>query len=189
MIGPKRKVFLLFCPGKGKRMNRIYKAKPRDFLEIAKLDRKAWRENQNSRYIPDGEHAWRLWVEHALVYCARNEEKVSGAILAFPCLSGEFCIHKVFVAPALRGKKIGTRLFEKLLQDLDRLGAGSFLTVDPRNESALALYGKWGFTGRMFVKGFYRKNEDRLVLRRDPRKAAEHKAPAAKPSSFFLKIG
>lgn len=153
-------------------MIRIQKAKPRDFLEIAKLDRRAWRENRNSKFIPDGEHAWRLWVEHALVYCAWKEGKMTGAILAFPCLSGEFCIHKVFVAPGARGRKIGTRLFDKLLQDLDRRGTGSFLTVDPRNESALALYGKWGFTGRTLVKGFYRKNEDRLVLKRRPLKTA-----------------
>ena len=153
-------------------MIRIRKAKPQDFLEIAKLDRRAWRKNRNSRHIPDGEHAWRLWAEHALVYCAWSEGKMAGAILAFPCLAGEFCIHKVFVAPGLRGKKIGTRLFEKLLRDLDRRGVGSFLTVDPRNESALALYAKWGFTGRTFVKGFYRKNEDRLVLKRKPAKAA-----------------
>jgi phosphinothricin acetyltransferase len=153
-------------------MIRIRKAGARDFLEIAKLDRRAWRENRNSKYIPDGEHAWRLWAEHALVYCARDGKKIAGAILAFPCLAGEFCIHKVFVAPGLRGQKIGTRLFEKILQDLDRRGAGSFLTVDPRNESARALYGKWGFTGRRFVKGFYRENEDRLVLKRRPHKPA-----------------
>ncbi len=149
-------------------MIRIHKGKPQDFLEIARLDRRAWRENRNSKYIPDGEHAWRLWAEHAFVYCARKEGKAVGAILAFPCLSGEFCIHKVFVAPLFRGKKIGTRLFEKLLQELDQRGVCAFLTVDPRNESALALYAKWGFTERTFVKGFYREREDRLVLKRKP---------------------
>jgi phosphinothricin acetyltransferase len=148
-------------------------------LEIAKLDRRAWRENRNSKFIPDGEHAWRLWAEHALVYCAWNEGKMTGAILAFPCLSGEFCIHKVFVAPAFRGKKIGTRLFEKLLQDLDGRGISSFLTVDPRNEGALGLYAKWGFTERTFVRGFYRRNEDRLVLRRKPLKTAKRQALGA----------
>jgi phosphinothricin acetyltransferase len=149
-------------------MIRVHKAKPGDFLEIARLDRRAWKGNPDSKYIPDGEHAWRLWAEHALVYCARQEEKMVGAILAFPCLSGDYCIHKVFVAPLLRREKIGTRLFEKLLRELDRRGGGSFLTVDPRNESALALYTKWGFTDRTFVKSFYRKREDRLVLKRKP---------------------
>ncbi len=153
-------------------MIRIQKARVKDFLSIAQLDRKAWRQNRSSKFIPDGEHAWRLWVEHALVYSAKEERKIMGAILAFPCLSGDFCIHKVFVEPTVRKMKIGTRLFKKLLQDLDRRGVHSFLTVDPLNENALALYTKWGFTERTFVKGFYRENEDRLVLKRKTKKIA-----------------
>jgi len=151
-------------------MMRVQKAKVGDFLSIAQLDRNAWKQNRNSRYIPDGEHAWRLWVEHALVYCAKQRDDMVGAILAFPCLSGDFCIHKVFVKPNFRNQKIGTRLFMKLLQDLDRRGVSSFLTVDPMNGSALALYARWGFTERTLVKGFYRKKEDRFVLRRRPHK-------------------
>jgi ribosomal protein S18 acetylase RimI-like enzyme len=169
MIIPRRNFFYIyFAAEKRGRMIRIHKAKTGDFLEIAGLDRRAWRGNRHSKYIPDGEHAWRLWAEHGLVYGARKDGKMVGAILAFPCLSGEFCIHKVFVAPLLRGKKIGPRLFEKLLQDLDRRGVCSFLTVDPGNENALALYAKWGFTDRRLVKGFYRKREDRFVLKRKP---------------------
>ncbi len=152
-------------------MIRVQKAGGRDFLSIAQLDRKAWRQNRHSKYIPDGEHAWRLWVEHALVYCAKQGDDIVGAILAFPCLCGDFCIHKVFVKPNCRNRKIGTRLFMKLLQDLDRRGVPSFLTVDPLNGSALALYMRWGFTERRLVKGFYRKNEDRFVLRRRPDKS------------------
>jgi [ribosomal protein S18]-alanine N-acetyltransferase len=151
-------------------MIRIRKAGGKDFLSIARLDRKAWRQNRHSKFIPDGEHAWRLWVENALVYCARQEGTIVGAILAFPCLCGDFCIHKVFVQAGSRNKKIGTRLFMRLLRDLDQRGAPSFLTVDPLNKSALALYTRWGFTERTFVKGFYRKNEDRLVLKRRPDK-------------------
>ncbi len=149
-------------------MIRIQRAGVKDFLKIAELDRAAWGQNRNSEFIPDGEHAWRLWVEHGLVYAAKEDEKIIGAILAFPCLSEEFCIHKVFVKPGCRKMKIGTRLFIRLLSDLDQRGVPSFLTVDPLNKSALALYMKWGFTERTFVKGFYRKNEDRLVLKRRP---------------------
>jgi ribosomal protein S18 acetylase RimI-like enzyme len=72
------------------------------------------------------------------------------------------------VDPSSRKMKIGTRLFEKLLQDLDQRGVHSFLTVDPLNENALGLYTKWGFEKRGFKKGYYRKNEDRLVLKRKP---------------------
>jgi phosphinothricin acetyltransferase len=147
---------------------RIQKAKERDFLEIAHLDRIAWKQSRNSRFIPDGEHAWRLWVELALVYCAQKDGRIVGAILAFPGLSGEFCIHKAFVDPSCRKIKIGTRLFKRLLQDLDQRGVHSFLTVDPLNENALGLYTKWGFEKCDFKKGYYRKSEDRLVLKRRP---------------------
>lgn len=142
------------------------KAKAIDFLQIAKLDREAWKLNRNAEYIPDGEHAWRLWVEHALVFTAKDNGSVIGAILAFPCISGIWCVHKVFVATSHRTQGISTKLFELLLQEMDRINVDCFLTVDPTNESALKLYAKWGFTERKFVQGYYRQNEDRYVLTR-----------------------
>jgi GNAT superfamily N-acetyltransferase len=90
-----------------------------DFLQIAQLDRTAWTQNLNSEYIPDGEHVWRIWVEHALVFCAKDNDKILGVALAFPTLVGSFCVHKVFVDKAYRGKGIGGRLFEALFQKLD----------------------------------------------------------------------
>jgi phosphinothricin acetyltransferase len=67
-----------FIAEKESGMIRIHKSKPQDFLEIAVLDRRSWRKNRNSKYIPDGEHAWRLWAEHALVCCARKDGKIVG---------------------------------------------------------------------------------------------------------------
>jgi len=146
----------------------IARACPRDFLSVAALDRAAWGDNRNATFIPDGEHAWRLWVEFALVFCARNaEDEIVGAVLAFPCLDpNTYCLHKVFVEAAARGQGIGGRLFDALFEELDSRGVDCFLTVDPENESAIRLYGNWGFTERRFVKGFYREEEDRLVLTR-----------------------
>ena len=87
-------------------MTYIYKkAVVTDFLKISKLDRKVWKNNINSKFIPDGEHAWRIWVENALVFIAEKNHEVVGAILAFPCLSGEICIHKVFVKENERKKR------------------------------------------------------------------------------------
>ncbi len=158
----------------------IRRATVTDFMPIAALDRTAWSRNRNAEFIPDGEHVWRLWVEHGLVYCAVREGEIVGAIVAFPCLPGAdhedrslssdhkslFCVHKAFVIEALRGQQVGTRLFEALLAELDRLGAESFLTVDPINEAGIRLYEKWGYTERRFVKGYYRPHEDRFVLTR-----------------------
>ena len=145
----------------------IDRAKPLDFLEIARLDRIAWAQNRNSEYIPDGEHVWRLWTEHALVFCAREEEKILGAVLAFPTRQpGLYCLHKVFVDEAHRGKGIGSALFDAMFEACDELGVDCFLTVDSINEHAIRLYENWGFTDRKFVKGYYRPDEDRLVLTR-----------------------
>ncbi|MBF0133869.1 MAG: GNAT family N-acetyltransferase [Magnetococcales bacterium] len=147
------------------------KAEIKDFLEISALDRNAWKENNNSEFIPDGEHAWRLWVEHALVYCATNDnEKIVGAILSFPSIDNIHCVHKVFVNRTYRGKGVGSTLFGELLGKIDDIGVDCFLTVDPTNYSAIKLYEKWGFGDRKFVKGYYRGNEDRFVMTRHSKK-------------------
>jgi [ribosomal protein S18]-alanine N-acetyltransferase len=142
------------------------KAEISSFLPIAELDRIAWKQNLNSEFIPDGEHVWRLWVEHALVFSAKSADKIIGAILAFPCLTGVYCVHKVFVDQSQRGKGIGSSLFEVLLKEIDAFGVDCFLTVDPLNEAAIRLYAKWGFMEKLFVKGYYRSNEDRYILTR-----------------------
>ncbi len=140
-------------------------ADPEDFLKIAALDREVW---QDYEFIPDGEHVWRIWMEHASVICAEIESRIVGAILAFPCKNGHYCIHKVFVKKAFRGEGIGSKLFEHLLIDIDRQNLCTFLTVDPVNDAAISLYEKWGFNERKLVKGYYRQEEDRYVLLRKP---------------------
>ncbi|MBU1712097.1 MAG: GNAT family N-acetyltransferase [Proteobacteria bacterium] len=147
-------------------MVKYEKATVSEFLAIAELDREAWKLNRNSEFIPDGEHVWRLWVEHALVFLAKEANVVIGAILAFPCISKKWCVHKVFVRQDKRDLGIGTKLFDELLKEIDKIGVDCFLTVDPTNDSAIRLYEKWGFTEREFVKGYYRPNEDRFVLTR-----------------------
>lgn len=148
-------------------INSYEKAVISDFLEIAKLDRRAWKTNSNSEFIPDGEHVWRIWVENSLVFVAKNDTNINGVILAFPCSSGKWCVHKVFVKQELRGNGVGTKLFEVLLEEIDNLNVSCFLTVAPENINAINLYEKWGFTSQLFVKGYYRSNEDRYILTRN----------------------
>jgi len=136
------------------------------------LDGRAWEAYANAEAIPDGEHVWRLWAEHALVYTAKQADEVIGVILAFPCRGGGWCVHKVFVEIEHRGCGVGTRLFEMLLAETDEMGVDCFLTVGPANERALRLYEKWGFTERRFVKGYYQPEEDRFVLTRRARPPA-----------------
>ncbi len=144
----------------------VRRAETKDFLQIAALDREVWKNNKKSEFIPDGEHAWRLWVEHALVFCTKIDDKIAGVILAFPSIKNIYCIHKVFVSFEHRSKGIGSNLFSALLQEMDKKMTDAFLTVDPTNTIAIAMYNKWGFTDQIYVKGYYREEEDRLVLTR-----------------------
>ncbi|MHC4884614.1 MAG: GNAT family N-acetyltransferase [Planctomycetota bacterium] len=145
---------------------RIQRATPSQSQAIAALDRVAWAQNRNTEFVPDGEHAWRIWCEHALTYVAVVDETVEGAILAFPCLDGRLFIHKVMVGEALRGQGIGGQLFAVLLEETDRLQVDTFLTVDPINDRAIQLYRKWGFEEQAREKDYYSPGEDRLILRR-----------------------
>lgn len=145
----------------------ITRATPRDFLPVAALDRVAWRTSAYGNRIPDGEHVWRIWCEHALVFIAKDRTgDVVGAVLAFPCADGIFCLHKAMVAESQRGKGLGSRLFSALLAELDQRNADCFLTVSPDNANALKLYRGHGFTKETLVKGYYRDTEDRLLLTR-----------------------
>ena len=141
-------------------------AEPSDFLEVAALDREAWKQNRNSEYIPDGEHVWRIWMEHALAYTAKEAGTVVGAILAFPCISQQWFVHKVFVALEKRGRGIGSQLFGILLAEIDSIEADCFLTVDPAYGDTIRFYEKLGFVEKSFFPGYYRANEDRFVLTR-----------------------
>jgi len=149
-------------------MPRIDRATPADFLAVAALDREAWSDNAHATYIPDGEHVWRIWCEHALTYVARGKEgRIDGVVLAFPCVEPScYCLHKIMVRHDARGQGIAPQLMAALLIDIDRLGADLFLTVDPANAKAINLYERWGFTDRSFVAGYYRPEEDRLILTR-----------------------
>ncbi len=142
------------------------RARIADFLPIAELDRSAWNQSRNGEFIPDGEHVWRLWVEHALVFVAKEGESAIGAAIAFPCVSGMYFAHKLFVHRDLRYGGVGTRLSQVLLDEVDKMEVDCFLTVDPAKDALINLYTRLGFTEKQFVKGFYRPNEDRYVLTR-----------------------
>lgn len=141
------------------------------------------------------EHAWRLWTEHAVVYNAlllEDDEQnpagtLIGTVLSFPCMPTEpnqvvtlYCLHKVMVDNTYRGHGVGAALMEACLLETDRLGADSFLTVNPKNQAAINLYMSWGFevTEESLVKGYYEAAEsgDRLVIVR-PRNAKRQPVP------------
>ena len=62
----------------------IEKATRSDSLAIESLDRVVWeRRNGGQRTMADADYTWRIWIEHALVYTAKDDGKLVGVALAF----------------------------------------------------------------------------------------------------------
>ncbi len=147
---------------------RVSKTVISDSLGIAALDRNSWGNNKDSEFIPDGEHAWRLWCEHSIMFSAKINGEIVGAILAFYCESGVYFVHKIIVSSDHRGNGIGSLLFESLLTTLDAKKVSSCLTVEPSNKNAISLYDKLGYEVKELVNGYYRSYEDRFIMVREP---------------------
>ncbi|MFI4849617.1 MAG: GNAT family N-acetyltransferase [Gimesia chilikensis] len=150
-------------------MYKIKLAQPGHFLDVAALDRIAWPEEPDT-YIPDGEHAWRLWCEYATVLIgvesqSDQRELVTGALLMFPTNTSEIFLHKIMVHPDYRGKGIGSALMQQALEDAQDV---VLLTVNPENTPAVKLYESFGFNVRTRVEGYYRPHEHRLIMEFQP---------------------
>lgn len=147
----------------------IKQAHAQDFLEIAALDRIAWPIEPDT-FIPDGEHAWRLWCEYATVLIAISSRKESpqtlaGALLMFPTNTDEIFLHKIMVHADFRGQGIGSALMKQALQRADQV---VLLTVNPENTPAVKLYESFGFQIRKIIEGYYRPHEHRLLMEFKP---------------------
>jgi ribosomal protein S18 acetylase RimI-like enzyme len=144
----------------------IETARTSDFLNIAALDRISW-ESSGSDFIPDGEHVWRVWCEHATVLVVRTFQNlpesadIAGALVMFPTQQGQFFLHKIMVHPACRGAGLGTQLMDAGLQ---RATVPVLLTVNPENQAAVHVYEKLGYRVRELVQGYYRPHEHRYVM-------------------------
>jgi len=172
----------------------IRKAKVSDFLAIAKLDRRAWQDNRNSSFIPDGEHVWRLWVKYSTVFVAEYNKKIVGVVLLFKANDCSlYLLHKIFIDKNYRDKKIGNMLFKNIVNFLDREKANCLLTTDTANTRMIHLCAKYGFNQKQLVKGYYRPDEDRLVIRRSYSEISAllrfiHDEPAKNSSSASAKM-
>ena len=150
----------------------ILPAETDEFLDVAALDRIAWPDLPET-FIPDGEHIWRVWCDHATLLVAKvtdreplsHTNQVAGALVMFPTTGRELFLHKVMVHPVCRGRGIGSALMKRALEIAD---APVLLTVDPENTHARQLYESMGYSIRERIDGFYRPHEDRLIMEYTP---------------------
>ena len=107
----------------------------------------AWSESQISDLI--GKENYQYVI-------AFGEGKVSG-VGGVICTEDSAEIFTVAVSPEHRKKGIGGRILSELIAFCKRTGTKSiFLEVEEGNESAIALYSKFGFLQVGLRKGFYR---------------------------------
>jgi ribosomal protein S18 acetylase RimI-like enzyme len=147
---------------------RIQDAAPSDYLPVAALDRIVWPDDPET-FIPDGEHIWRVWQDHATLLVARTTDgkktaetgEIVGAVVMFPSKQNESVLHKIMVHPDCRGQGIGSALMQAALE---QARTPVLLTVDPNNDPAVQLYRNFGFEIRERIDGYYRPHEDRYLM-------------------------
>lgn len=139
--------------------------------EIAELDRRAWKSSKYARYVPDGEHSWRVWAEYSFVAAAMSDDgAVAGALCAFDTQNPEVhFFHKLFIDNALRRMGAGTLILSAYCDYLDRFGKRSIMTTSPENKAMIELSNGFGFKTTSLVEGYYGPAEDRILRQRVPR--------------------
>ncbi len=138
-----------------------------DFSDVAELDRSSWRDNRNSEFIPDGEHVWRIWIEHAYVCVAIEEDNIVGATLSVPSTKSDIhFVHKIFITVEYRGLGVGKKLLNKLCRKYDENNITAYLTTDTNNQAMQRLAEVAGFSERELVRGYNRKDGDRWLYKR-----------------------
>ena len=109
-------------------------------------------------------------TENKLAYYAVAE--LEGTIVGFAgvwLIVDEGHITNIAVAPYYRGRQIGKRILEKLLQELrDRSIRRATLEVRASNKAAINLYQSYGFITLGRRPGYYTDNgEDALIMWKD----------------------
>jgi ribosomal-protein-alanine N-acetyltransferase len=137
------------------------------FLKGAELDRRAWGSGPGSEFVPDGEHAWRLWSEYSYVAVAlSSDDEIAGVLLAFDTSTGEHFAHKLFVSEDLRKAGIGHLLLTHYCAYLDKKQLSSVFSTSPSNTAMLHLSSKFDFVRDSLIPNYYGPGKDRVLRRR-----------------------
>jgi len=140
----------------------IRKAKLNDAQEIRLLENRAWKEEVVNKYdIP-------MFVRFGWCFVAKEGKKLIGAICSFSTKDDEVYVSDWAVSTAYRGKNVGLRLYERLIQEVRGKRIVTFL--DPKNTPAIEAHKKLGFKVIGKVKSPYGlkkgiEGNDRILVR------------------------
>jgi ribosomal-protein-alanine N-acetyltransferase len=128
--------------------------KARDIPAVVEIERLSFKYPKPEAVFREDEHKYLV---------ARAENRVIGYI-GIEKILDEVHIINMAIDPEYRGKGIGKRLMQHVLNDEEVF----FLEVRVSNETAKKVYEKYGFTVIDTRKGYYADGEDALVMRRIP---------------------
>ena len=164
----------LVKPAPGSESFVVRPATAMDLTEIVALDHAVW----NDTATPDGAHAWRLWIDYALVFVARDKGKLLGVLLAFPAVRHPdmYLLHKLFVVKTAQNSGVGSALITSMFEALDRLTFTPSvekhktfsvrLTISPENTVAKKLYRRFGFEELWTEPDYYGVGQNRTIMER-----------------------
>lgn len=135
-------------------MFKIESMKDKDIPAVVEIENLSFKFPKSEAVFREDEHKYLV---------ARDDDKVIGYIGIEKVLD-EVHIINMAVHPDYRGKEIGKRLMQHVLNDEEVF----FLEVRVSNEKAKSIYEKYGFKMIYVRKGYYADGEDAYVMRRIP---------------------
>ncbi len=139
----------------------IEKAATADAQKIRALEKRVWSEEVVNKYDEP------MFVRFGYVYVAKDNEKVVGAIVAYPTRDNEVYVCDWVVDKKYRGQGIGMKLYKRLLKVIKGKPVVSF--INPNHKASLAAHQKLGFSIVNKVRNPYGLKEgNRIFVRLKP---------------------
>jgi ribosomal-protein-alanine N-acetyltransferase len=132
----------------------VFYMKGKDIPQVVEIEKLSFKYPKPESVFREDEHKYLV---------AKEDEKVIGYIGIEKVLD-EVHIINMAVHPDYRGKGIGKRLMQHVLNDEEVF----FLEVRVSNETARKVYEKYGFKDINMRKQYYADGEDAYVMRRIP---------------------
>ena len=135
------------------------RALPRHIAQICEIENQSfsspWSELSFSKEFEDG---------LARYFIAKGEDNVVG-YCGYWSIVGEAHITNIAVHPDYRGRGIGGRLMQEMLNDIEALGhTAATLEVREDNYPAIRLYERYGFTQAGMRKNYYEKERKNALI-------------------------
>lgn len=136
----------------------IVKAKPSNNLEIFDLERRVWKDIFRLKDV-SGKYDLGSFIKMGLVFIAKDNDKIIGAIISFGTINGNIFVADWFVDKKYQSLGIGRRLYNKLLRSIKNKQVITIIGTDYKK--SINFHKKMGFKIKKRIKDVYGIKEKR----------------------------